>query len=65
MKKVFMGAVVFGALALTSCKADYKCTTTVAGVEEVERYDNLTKDQAEEQEKECESGLVSGVWSLD
>lgn len=65
MKKVLFVGMVFGALALTSCKKDYKCTTTVAGEENVERYDNLTKDEAEEQEKECESGLISGVWSVD
>ncbi|HLV41715.1 MAG TPA: hypothetical protein VKY37_05510 [Brumimicrobium sp.] len=64
MKKVLFVGMVFGALALTSCKKDYKCTTTVGGSEVVTNYNDLTKGEAEDQKKECESGLVKGSWSV-
>ncbi|WP_107039675.1 hypothetical protein [Brumimicrobium mesophilum] len=65
MKKVLFVGMVFGALALTSCKKDYKCTTEVAGVENVETYKDLDKDEADEKKQECETGIVSGTWSVD
>lgn len=65
MKKVLFVGMVFGALALTSCKKDYKCTYGDGDTKLVKEYKDLTKDEAEEQEKDCENNFVEGVWSLD
>ncbi len=65
MKKVLFVGMVFGALALTSCKKDYKCTYGTGDTKVVKEFNNLTKDQADEEKKNCETGLVTGVWELD
>lgn len=65
MKKVFLGALVFGALALTSCKKDYTCTIGEGDTKVVKEYNDLDKDEAEKREKECEEEFPEGVWSVD
>ncbi|HTO35663.1 MAG TPA: hypothetical protein VL021_01645 [Brumimicrobium sp.] len=59
MKKLLFVGVVFGALALTSCKKDYVCTysNSTGGVEvsgEVEYSDIKNKDK-DEVEKACKA----------
>ncbi|HLV41714.1 MAG TPA: hypothetical protein VKY37_05505 [Brumimicrobium sp.] len=64
MKKVLFVGMVFGALALTSCKKDYTCTYKVPGSpDNVVNYNDLKKGDAEDAKKACESGVVVGTWS--
>ncbi|PWH81369.1 hypothetical protein [Brumimicrobium oceani] len=63
MKKVLFVGMIFGGLALTSCKKDYKCTYDLGGVEVVDTYDNLDKDEADSKESQCE--VLGGDWELD
>ncbi|PKR81168.1 hypothetical protein CW751_06175 [Brumimicrobium salinarum] len=66
MKKVFLGALVLGGLALTSCKKDYKCTYTGPNdTKIVDEYKDLTKSEAEDKEADCEGGVIEGTWSTD
>jgi hypothetical protein len=69
MKKLLFVAFVFGGLALTSCKKDYVCTTTIPEVipgmgETVSEapFNDLNKSDAEDAETTCES-TGFGVWS--
>ena len=69
MKILLLVAMIFGGLALTSCKKDYVCTTTVPSffpgmapsVTETP-FNDLNKSDAEDAEAECETGGF-GVWS--
>lgn len=63
MKKIMFLGVVFGSLALTSCKKDYKCSYDLGGVEVVDTFENLDKDEAETKETQCE--VLGGKWELD
>ena len=62
MKKVFFIGMLFGGLALTSCKKDYTCECTeTSGGSSTSVTINDTKSNAEE---ECDSGsstTTSGV----
>ncbi|PWH81370.1 hypothetical protein [Brumimicrobium oceani] len=60
MKKVLFVGMVFGALALTSCKKDYTCDFGMEGVPNQE-YTDLDKDEADAAESACK--LVGGTWS--
>jgi len=65
MKKVLFVGMVFGALALTSCKKDYKCevSVTVNGqtTSGVTEHKDLSKSDAKDMEESCEKG--GGTWS--
>ena len=65
MKKVLFVGMVFGALALTSCKKDYKCTYGTGDLQGVKQYKDLTKKEADEKKKECETGVIVGTWSTN
>jgi hypothetical protein len=60
MKKVLFIGMIFGGLALTSCKKDYVCDYGVDGVPNQE-FNDLDKDDAETGETACK--LVGGTWS--
>ena len=65
MKTVLFLGLMFGALALTSCKKDYECEVTVSSGEETYSetadYPDLNKSDAEDAEKACED--AGGTWS--
>jgi len=65
MKKVLFVGMVFGALALTSCKKDYKCevSTTINGQTSSvsSEHKDLSKSDAKDLEEACEKG--GGTWS--
>ena len=65
MKKVLFVAAVFGSLALTSCKKNYKCTYGDGDTKIVKEHNALTNAQAKDQKSKCENGLVAGVWSFN
>ncbi|RYM35111.1 hypothetical protein ERX46_06965 [Brumimicrobium glaciale] len=65
MKKVLFVGMVFGAMALTSCKKDYKCEVGSGDTKIVTEYKDLTQSEADAQEKDCETGIIKGTWSLD
>ena len=60
MKKVLFVGMVFGALALTSCKKDYTCTLGSGDMKIVQEYNDLNKDDADTAETQCE--VVGGTW---
>ncbi|PKR81169.1 hypothetical protein CW751_06180 [Brumimicrobium salinarum] len=65
MKKVLFVGMVFGALALTSCKKDYECEVSVTVNGETASssatFEDLSKSEAKDKEEECENG--GGKWS--
>ena len=65
MKKLLFVGMVFGALALTSCKKDYKCTYGTGDTKIVKEFNNLTNDQAKVEKDKCTTGLVTGVWEFN
>ncbi|RFC53293.1 hypothetical protein [Brumimicrobium aurantiacum] len=65
MKKVLFVGIVFGSLALTSCKKDYTCTYGEGETKVVEEHKDLTNDEAEDKKADCEGGVIEGTWSVD
>jgi hypothetical protein len=63
MKKVLFVGMVFGAMALTSCKKDYKCTYDLGGLEVVDKHNDLNKDEADTKEAQCK--VLGGTWSIN
>ena len=62
MKKVLFVGLVFGALALTSCKKDYTCTIKMPGMADtVVAYNDLKKADADKAETTCKA--ASGTWA--
>ncbi len=67
MKKVLFVGMVFGALALTSCKKDYTCTQKIPAIgpipaqEVVTDFNDLNKSDADDAEKACKS--IGGTWA--
>ncbi|HZH85671.1 MAG TPA: hypothetical protein VFD77_00045 [Brumimicrobium sp.] len=59
MKKVLFVGMVFGALALTSCKKDYTCKHTDSFYDQ--EYKDLSKTQATAAKSTCT--LSGGTWS--
>jgi hypothetical protein len=59
-KTLLLGALVL--LGFSSCKKDYKCTCTVGGFSNTVEYNDLTKDEAETIQNECELSTVC-TWS--
>ena len=59
MKKLLVVAVVFGGLALVSCKKSYTCTFT--SPDAVAEYDKLSSSEADEVKETCEA--AGGTWS--
>ncbi|WP_107039676.1 hypothetical protein [Brumimicrobium mesophilum] len=60
MKKVLFVGMVFGALALTSCKKDYTCEYDSVFYDDV-TYPDLDKDEASAAETICKA--QGGTWS--
>ena len=63
MKKVLFVGMVFGALALTSCKKDYTCTYGSGDTKVVTEFKDLKKSEADDAEKACTTGLIVGTWA--
>ncbi len=71
MKKVLFVGMVFGALALTSCKKDYTCTfktpaidmggITFPAQEITTDHNDVKKSDAKDLEKECKG--AGGTWA--
>lgn len=57
MKKVFIFALVFGALTLTSCKKDWSCECSTGGNAASYTIKDMTRKDAKEQ---CDKGDFSG-----
>ncbi|RYM35110.1 hypothetical protein ERX46_06960 [Brumimicrobium glaciale] len=60
MKKVLFIGMIFGGLALTSCKKDYVCKFDSAFFADVE-YPDLKKSQADTAETQCKA--AGGTWT--
>lgn len=62
MKKVLFLGLMFGALALTSCKKDYTCTIEFSQQDdEVVEYNDLNNSDADDAKSSCEA--AGGDWS--
>jgi len=60
MKKIFVAVAVVALFA--SCKKDYTCTCTTAGVSASIDYTGLSKSEADDQEKACTTTSIC-VWA--
>lgn len=60
MKKVFVASIVFGAIALSSCKKDYECKYNSPHIKD-KIHNDLKKSEAEDAEDACVAS--GGSWS--
>ena len=60
MKKIIftLAVVAFAAVSFTSCKKDYTCTCTVAGATTTNKYEKVSKDDAQ---KSCDASNASAA----